>query len=108
MAEADLSKIVNLILQNPKLVEEIRGMAESSEDQNEIKASDTDTAKAGEALMPELKTAIPNEELTYPKNKRQRRQDLLRAIKPYVSEERSKAIESMITVADILLSIKEK
>ena len=106
MAEADLSKIVNLIMENPKLIEEIRSIASKSEESAEsaepIEKS-TEVTESSIAPTPIHK----EEEHTYSTSKSHRRSELLRALRPYLSKERGKAIESMITVADILLTVKE-
>ena len=109
MAQPDLSKIVSIIMENPKLVEEIREMVSRSEgaDTSEEKSPDVtqeNTADEASANSPEP---------TYQGTSRMgsqtsRRNELLRAMQPYVSKERSKAIESMITIADLLLAFKEK
>ncbi len=106
MAEADLSRIVNLIMENPKLIEEIRSIASSSEENAESAqpaAESTEEAVGGIPIIPVKK----EEEHTYSASKSHRRSELLRALRPYLSKERGRAIESMITVADILLTAKE-
>ena len=103
MAEADLSKIVNMIMENPKLVEEIRDMVSRSEKADDsIEDTVSENEKAATA-MPEV-----SETDTYVKSHSSRRNDLLRAMRPYLSEKRGSAIESMITIADILFTIREK
>ena len=97
MAEADLSKIVNLIMENPKLIEEIKGLAgeakkddapkEESQEVNERVAEAQETA--GVLTPPESDARI-------------KRHELLSALKPYVSKERGRAIESMMSLVDIL------
>lgn len=107
MAEADLTKIVSIIMENPKLVEEIRDMVTKSEAKEETSPPTEAQVSEGEAEA--TITALPHtEENTYGKSRSSRRNELLRAMRPYVSEERSRAIESMITIADILFAIKEK
>jgi len=107
MAEADLTKIINIIMENPKLVSEIRDMvtkSESETDSNEVNA-DKET-KTVEDTLPS--SSPVTRETTYRESRSSRRNDLLRAMRPYVSEERGEAIESMITIMDILFAIKEK
>ena len=107
MAEADLSKIVNIIMENPKLVEQIRDMVANSEREEEaVPSSVVPEQEIIEETAP-VSSPLP-EENTYQKSRSSRRNDLLRAMRPYVSEERGRAIESMITIADILFAIKEK
>ena len=104
MAENDLSKIVNLIMENPKLIEEIKNLGAVGEEKKE-------TAER-EALKVEEKNDEPITEKasgTDTKNaSRTRRRDLLAAIKPYVSEERSKAIDTMMSLSDILEMMRTK
>lgn len=107
MAETDLSKIINLIMENPQLVEQIKDMVNKSEAAEEktpepISESSYKTPEA----IPE--SPVISESLTYAHGRSSRRSDLLRALRPYVSEERGKAIESMITIADILVAVREK
>lgn len=109
MAEADLSKIVNLIMENPKLIEEIKNLgAESSKteevtsvieaapDAEKETAADTDSKVTYESVSSNLSA------------NRIRRKDLLLALKPYVSEERGRAIDSMMSIADILDMMRSK
>ena len=98
MAEADLSKVINLIMENPSLVGQIRNMVERTEE--------TDTEKTEKSVPPET-TQTVSKENTYSDGHASRRNDLLRAIRPYLSEERGKAIESMITIADIISATKK-
>ena len=108
MAEADLSKIIGIIMENPKLVEQIREMVARSESPEEEKSASpqSENNESSEDDIP-VKATIP-EERTYTQSRSSRRNELLRAMRPYVSEQRGRAIESMITIADILFAIKEK
>ena len=102
MAEPDLSKIINVIMENPALVEEIRSMVRKSE--AEDRESEPQIEGPGENSTAEEEDT----QTTYPKSKASRRNDLLRAMRPYVSEQRGRAIESMISIADIIFAIREK
>lgn len=104
MAETDLSKIVNLIMENPKLIEEIKNLG----------AKENATESEGVSITPEEEVP-PQKEAEAPASaelkenvNRLRRKDLLSALKPYVSEERSKAIDSMMSIADILDMMRTK
>lgn len=100
MAEADLSKVIGMIMENPTLVREIREMVERSGN-DELS---TQSINKGD---PESSIRKSSED-AHEGHHQNRRNDLLRAIRPYLSEERGKAIESMIAIADILsLSKKE-
>ena len=98
MAEADLSKIVNLIMENPKLIEEIKSLGkEAKTDEVTDSQEITDTKPETEETQTS-NTYTPSVENI----NRIRRKDLLSALKPYVSEERGRAIESMMSIVDIL------
>ena len=107
MAEAALSKIIGIIMENPKLVAEIKDMVTKAE-ADEGEAMPEKAAEVKEAAEGSQALSSPVFENTYRESKSSRRNDLLRAMRPYVSEERGRAIESMITIMDILFTIKEK
>ena len=100
MAEADLSKIVSLIMENPKLIEEIKGLTRGAE------GSEGTPDAVPEAPPPESNTV--SNTYTPEEPGRARRRDLFLALKPYVSEGRSRAIESMMSIADILDMMRTK
>lgn len=104
MAEADLSRIVGLIMENPTLIEEIRSLTQSKEKKDEAPEEITDAPELGRASE---EIAAPVRETQREAIKRvspegARRRELLCALKPYVSEGRSKAIDSIISIAEIL------
>ena len=109
MAEPDLSKIVSMIMNNPTLVEEIRDMVAKSDAEEEEKNEEGENEVIASApKKAEETSAKAITEDTYREKKVTRRNELLRAMRPYLSEERGRAIESMITVMDIVLALKEK
>lgn len=97
MGEADLSKIVGLIMENPSLIAEIKALAEGGEKEvekpSEVKAAEP----AVEAVS--LSGAPPA---------RSKRRELLSALKPYLSEERCKAVDQMISLGEILDMMRNK
>ena len=103
MAETDLSKIVNLIMENPKLIEEIRTLTEKKQDEKEdsepTEATPTEERKEDSAPVINVSTGSVD---------KSRRRELLSALKPYVSKERAKAIDSMLSIADVLEIMKTK
>lgn len=106
MADMDISKIVSLIMENPKLIDEIKGLAAKEEGASETAeevVSDTvgETVKESEAEAT-LGRVLQNSP------ERTKRKALLKALKPYVSENRGKAIDSMMSVADILDMMKAR
>ena len=105
MAEADLSKIVGRIMENPKLMEEIKAMVSEKESSAPEENGESAAETAAVSAIDEKSEAIS--EGTYAPKRDSRRTELLRALRPYLSEERGRAIESMITIADILTVIRE-
>ena len=96
MGEADLSKIVGLIMENPSLIAEIRALAEKSEDSEEAqKPPETEAA------------SIPQRERIESVRGTKRR-DLLLALKPYLSKERGKAVEEMLSIIDVLDMMRKR
>ena len=105
MAETDLSKIVNLIMENPKLIEEIKNLgAGESKTEEEAKSEESAEVKQAEEATSETAATVTSNESTA----RIRRRELLSALKPYVSEGRGKAIDSMMSIADILDMMRTK
>ena len=105
MAENDLGKIVNLIMQNPELIEQIKKLGDKGE--NTAEASTDDTV-GGEGVASDTKEELPASVSTDRTGERSRRRELLCALKPYVSEERGRAIDSMMSIADILDVMRSK
>lgn len=109
MADNDLSKIVSLIMENPKLIEEIKAIANQSKGEE----SPEKTAESEDVINVikegTLTDTIRNDEesVNQKRGHRARRGELLRALKPYLSSERSKAIESMISITEILDMMRE-
>ena len=117
----DLSRIVNLILSNPKLIEEISALVKSDGTGG---APDTEpTAVVGASALPpdgaaEVSAHVQGEEpvgaaestasdTAVPtaagvKLHRETRSHLLSALKPYLSDNRRKAVDSMLQIADLL------
>ncbi len=93
---SDLSKIVGLIMENPNLIAEIRALAEKSEAEEAEKEEDApETAKEVSMPLPETRS-------------RGKRRDLLLALKPYLSDERCKAVDQMLSIGDILDMMRNK
>ena len=106
MADTDLSRIVGLIMENPKLIEEIKAIANQERGEKEAEklpeAEDITNAEQTAEAAKILEESPPQK-----RGARARRGELLRALKPYVSSERSKAIESMISITEILDMMRE-
>ena len=95
----DLSRIVNLIMQNPELIQQISALA-STDEKGETAESEVEIA--------EKEAAASVKEVSAEPHARSSRQELLNAMKPYLSDNRKNAIYSMITIAEILDMMKKK
>ena len=101
MNEGDLGKIINLIMENPTLIEEIKALA-SNGGGGTVKENDANTTPEG-LDKPEIQEMSPK-----PRVSAAKRRELLNALSPYISESRQKAIESFMTIADILELMRGK
>lgn len=96
MGEKDLSKVIGLIMENPNLIAEIRALAEKSENTEEPKEeTKRDIKKDVSVIAPEARGGS-------------KRKELLLALKPYLSEERCKAVDQMLSIGDILDMMRNK
>ena len=107
----DLSKIVEVIMQNPELITTISSLITSSSDSTEVHADDnaeaTREAPSSEAVASPINAqAKASATPTEPHSARSPRRELLGALKPYLSENRRAAIDSMITISDVLSMMK--
>ena len=97
----DLSKIVNLIMENPSLIAEISALAKKNDESLQQTVSVTekeekeDTASVSASTLPTV-------------TRSEKRQRLLSAMKPYLKDERSRAIDSMLSIVEILDMIRSK
>ena len=95
----DIGRVVGLIMENPQLIEQISNLAKQ---QSPKPIPESEAATPSENAVEEsVSASVPP---TYPTmdHSRGNRAQLLGALKPYVSEERAKAIDSMISIADII------
>ena len=95
MGEADLSKIVGLIMENPSLIAEIKALADGRASQPVAEEVPSEPTEASAA---KIESAPP----------RSRRRELLCALKPYLSEERCRAVDQMISLGEILDMMRNK
>lgn len=95
----DLGKVVELIMENPQLIAQISNLAKQSAPPQPDNDSE-EAEKTEDAVQSSLQSPQP----TYApaEHKRSNRSQLLCAFKPYVSDERARAIDSMLAIADIL------
>ena len=105
MAEADISKIVGLIMQNPSLIEQIKNLADSGGEEANTTPIEADAA---ENESPEGEAAVQSTPSVNTVGTKSKRRELLSALKPYLSEERSHAIDAMMSISDILDMVKTR
>ena len=95
----DIGKIVGLIMDNPQIIEQISALAKQSE---APKVTEEVVAQPAEGPKPQQTVSTPQ---TVGRGERAK---LLGALKPYVSSERAKAIDSMMSIADILEMMRSR
>ena len=98
----DLGRIVGLIMENPQIIEQISALAKKN---GEPEQTATPPEPEATPKLAKVNSAIESEEIPAPAGKYERAK-LLTALKPYVSSERAKAIDSMISLADIIDMMK--
>ena len=101
----DVSKIVNLILQNPGIIEEISTLVKKDSIENSAQNDEEHIIESSSSQSIEIPAAVP---IHTPSPQKSNRSQLLCAFKPYVSEQRAKAIDSMISIAEILELMKSR
>ena len=109
MSDIELGSVISLIMENPDLIREIKRLAESKQD--EPKSEDTASAlqipekpDGTDEVAAVISKPTPKEKA----RSRGKRSELLHALSPYISEGRQKALETFMTIADILDMMREK
>ena len=94
MADApSISRIVGLLSEHPEIIGQITALLGNEE-------------AVPAAEEPSESVASSTGEVHIPERRRSDRARLLGAMKPYLSESRSRAVETMITVSEILESMR--
>ena len=107
MNDIELGSVISLIMENPELVAEIKRLAESGSDKTTETSKEVITeAKDADTVMPISEAVKPSPERHT--KARGKRSELLHALSPYISEGRQKALETFMTIADILDMMREK
>ena len=99
----DIARVIGLIMENPQIIEQIAALTKPR-DTAEIKEAQA------EPVISEPKEVESQSMPTYnpPKRATNRRTQLFGALKPYLSEERARAMDSMMAIADILDMMKAR
>jgi hypothetical protein len=95
MAELELNKIIGMIMENPELVEKIKAMGTA--------ASENEGEKTQEA-----QGFSPPLNLQAPTFQRAKKYEILRSIESFLSEERKRKLETIMTLADAFDSVRSK
>ena len=100
----DIGSIISLIMERPDLLAEIKALAESSS------AGERDSGSAADTpTEPQSQIRSASEEDEKPSVHRTKsRSELVRALSPFISKERQKAVETFLTIADILETMRAK
>ena len=96
----DLSKIVSLIMENPSLIAEISALVKNDAEKTE--------PEAPVAVSVEEHAESAPASITPATSKSEKRKHLLYAMKPYLKDERSRAIDSMMSIVEILDMVRSK
>ena len=102
----DLSKIVSTIMENPAIIEQISSiMKQKNESSPESEITVTDSTEEAPADLTSEASLFKSES---PKgsSRSTRRHELIRAMKPYLSEPRCKTVDTAIAIADIVDMIR--
>ena len=102
----DLSKIVSTIMENPAIIEQISSLMKQKDEsapESEINI-ETDSAKASPDESSEA--SLFKSEVIKGGSRASRRHELIRAMKPYLSESRCKTVDTAIAIADIVDMIR--
>lgn len=95
----DVGKVISVLMENPSLIAEISNLVKKEEP-----SEPTEKTPAATEVKQEISTPAS---VSIPSAKSNRTQ-LLGALKPYLSEPRAKAIDSMMTIADIIDMMKAR
>ena len=93
----DLAKLVGLIMENPELIAQITSLAAKEGEKPEIQEKEAQREPATEPIP----TSAPAP--TVPQTAA-----ILGAMKPYLSEKRQRALDSMATIAQMLSMMKRR
>ena len=97
----DLGRVISIIMENPRLIEEISTLVNTQE-KSEPAVEET----VAELKKEEVPTIAPISSAV--SLGQSNRSQLLGALKPYVSKSRAEAIDSMLTIANILDMMKAR
>ena len=101
----DISKIIGIIMENPDIIARIKTLADGGGGGNSEPSVATVAPSEPSAASKESELSQDNVPRAESKK---RRRELLYALKPYVKNERAKAIDTMLSVIDVIDVMKER
>ena len=105
----DISKIIGIIMENPDIIEKIKGLANKDDKATSNESEPTSAAAKSIDAVNEKNDVMSAASVTYDRTQsKKKRRELLYALKPYVKGERAKAIDTMLSVIDIIDVMKER
>ena len=87
----DISKIISLIMENPDLIEKISALAKGT--------GESESVPTPKEKSEDVKTSA---NLSFSEDRGDKRARLLSAMKPYLSETRGRAIDSMLGIVNVI------
>jgi len=108
MPQNDIGRVVSLIMENPELLEQIKALAEKDAKEPVENAALPTPSESEDGKSSAVNNVAQPTSISVEAKRPVRRTELLEALKPYISDERKKAIESFITIADILELMRAK
>ena len=90
-------------MENPALIEQISSLVKKD---GEKEAEEKVTSEPSESQVKEEPASRPTSAEAGLNGKGEKRTRLLGAIKPYLSSERQKALDTMITLSDIMSAVR--
>ena len=102
----DVSRLVSLIMENPALIEQISALAKQDGKDSEQKSPVT--AEPSPVPTPKKDDSAAVSSTKYTSSNTVSRTQLLTALKPYISKERADAIDSMISIGEIIDMMKSR
>lgn len=103
----DISKIIGIIMENPDLIARIKSLANENGEPDTKPTPIVEEAAVINTAAESPSTVTDSATYTKAQSKRKRR-ELLSALKPYVKDERAKAIDTMLSVIDVIDVMKER
>lgn len=111
---ADISKMIGILMQNPELLSQIKALmsgsaqTQSSSEPTDRTANDISTQIQAQSVIQPTDIPTANEAANDAELHKKRRNELMRALKPYVSGKRAEAIDSMLSIVEVFSIMKEK